>query len=254
MARDGLRDPYSNKAMGDCGEVCASEEVISRAEQDSYALASFERANNASKNGKFKQEICPVEIKTNKGMVKIETDELKTTTLEKLSQLRPAFNPPKTITAGNASTINDGASAVVLTTMEKAKSLGLNVIAIIRSWADAETDPEHFTIAPSMAIPKALKRANIAIKDVDFFEINEAFAVVALANQKRLGIPHNKINLYGGAICVGHPLGSSGSRILVTLCSVLRQENGKIGVAGICNGGGGASAMVIERVGSGSKL
>jgi len=248
LANDGLRDAFSGKSMGDFGEVCAAEENFSREQQDRYAAASFERAIKATKDGKFRGEIAPVEITKKGEKIKITNDEIKPTSYETLAKLRPSFNPPKTIHAGNASTINDGASALVLMSEAEAKKRGLEILAHIRGYADAETTPEHFPIAPSLAVPKALERAGIKLDQVDFFEFNEAFAVVALANMKRLGgIPMNKINVYGGAVCLGHPLGSSGSRILVTLLSVLKQEGGRFGVAAICNGGGGATAIVVER-------
>ena len=256
MARDGLRDAYSNKPMGDCGELCAKEDNIPRAVQDAYAARSFERAVKAQATGKFKAEIAPVSIKVRGETKVIDKDEIKPTSLETLQKLRPVFDPPVSVTAGNASTINDGASALVLMSEENAKKLSIPILAIIRGWADAETDPDHFTIAPSLAIPKALKKAKVNPSEVDFYEINEAFSVVAIANAKRLQLDENKVNVYGGAISLGHPLGSSGSRILVTLLNVLNQENGRIGVAGICNGGGGASAIVVEKVSrnSSSKL
>lgn len=254
MSRDGLRDAYSHKPMGDCGEICAKEEGFSREEQDIYAARSFERALKAQAAGKFKSEIVPVPVKGRAGTVMVDKDEIKPTTLETLKKLKPVFNPPLGVTAGNSSTINDGASALVLMSEERATKQGIPVLAYIRGWADAETDPGHFSIAPALAIPKALKRANVKQSDVDFYEINEAFGVVALANMKRLGLDANKVNVYGGAVSLGHPIGNSGSRILVTLMNVLRQEGGKIGVAGICNGGGGATAIVIELPGAKSKL
>jgi len=255
LANDGLRDAFTHKPMGDCGEICAAEEGFSREQQDRYAASSFERAVKATKDGKFKGEIAPVEISKRGEKVRIENDEVKPTSYDTISKLRPSFNPPKTIHAGNASTINDGASALIMMTEEEAKKRGLEILAYIRGYADAETLPEKFPIAPSLAVPKALEKAGIKLSQVDFFEFNEAFAVVALANMKRLdNIPLNKINVYGGAVALGHPLGSSGSRILVTLLSVLKQEGGRIGVAGICNGGGGATAIVVERPAGSSKL
>jgi len=254
MGRDGLRDAYTHKPMGDCAEICAKEETFSREEQDAYAARSFDRALKAQASGKFKAEICPVTIKGRAGPVVIDKDEVKATTLETLKKLKPVFNPAVSVTAGSSSTINDGASALVLMSEERAKKRGIPILGIIRGWADAETDPDHFTIAPSFAMPKAMAKAGVKVSDVDFFEINEAFAVVALANMKRLGLDPNKVNVYGGGVSLGHPIGNSGSRIIVTLLNVLNQEGGKIGVAGICNGGGGASSIVIERASTGSKL
>ena len=254
MARDGLRDPWKGSAMGDVGEICAKEEGFSREDQDRYAARSFANALAAQKEGKFKAEICPVEVKTPKGVVKIDADEIKSTSLEKLAQLRPAFNPPKTVTAGNASTINDGAAALVLMSEERARKNGHPILAVVRGWADAETDPEHFTIAPSLAMPKALARAQVTKEQLSAAEVNEAFAVVALANQKRMGIPLEILNKRGGAISLGHPLGASGARILCSLIYTLKDEGGRFGIAGICNGGGGASAMVLEVPSSKSKM
>lgn len=248
MLQDGLQDAYAHAPMGNFGEKLSKEDGISREEQDAFANESYSRTHKANESGKMKGEICPITIKTRKGDILVDQDETKPTTLAALSKLKPVFQPAETVTVGNASTIADGASALVLMSEDKAKTMGIPVLAIIRAWADAETNPEHFTIAPSLAIPKALNKINLKKEDVDFFEINEAFSVVAVANMKRLGLDPSKVNVYGGAVARGHPLGSSGSRILCTLLNVLNQEGGKIGVAGICNGGGGASAMVIERV------
>jgi acetyl-CoA C-acetyltransferase len=249
IMRDGLQDPYKKYMMGNAGEVCAKHYSFSREEQDNYAIASYKRAQEAYANGYFKDEIVPVVIATRKGDVAItEDEEYKKFDEAKVSALKPAFEKEGTITAINASKINDGASAMVLMSGEKVKELGVKPLAKIVSFADASQDPEWFTTTPSKAIPKALKKANINIEDVDFFEINEAFSVVALANMKEMNIAHEKINVFGGAVALGHPIGSSGCRIVATLISVLTHKNGKIGAAGICNGGGGASAIVVEKV------
>ena len=249
IMRDGLQDPYKKYMMGNAGEVCAKHYSFSREEQDNYAIASYKRAQEAYANGYFKDEIVPVVIATRKGDVAItEDEEYKKFDEAKVSALKPAFEKEGTITAINASKINDGASAMVLMSGEKVKELGVKPLAKIVSFADASQDPEWFTTTPSKAIPKALKKANINIEDVDFFEINEAFSVVALANMKEMNIAHEKINVFGGAVALGHPIGSSGCRIVATLISVLNHKGGKIGAAGICNGGGGASAIVVEKV------
>jgi len=249
IMRDGLQDPYKKYMMGNAGEVCAKHYSFSREEQDNYAIASYKRAQEAYANGYFKDEIVPVVIASKKGDVSItEDEEYKKFDESKVSALKPAFEKDGTITAINASKINDGASAMVLMSGEKVKELGVKPLAKILSFADASQDPEWFTTTPSKAIPKALNKATIKIEDVDFFEINEAFAVVALANMKEMNIAHEKINVFGGAVALGHPIGSSGCRIVATLISVLTHKNGKIGAAGICNGGGGASAIVIEKV------
>jgi acetyl-CoA C-acetyltransferase len=249
IMRDGLQDPYKKYMMGNAGEVCAKHYSFSREEQDNYAIASYKRAQEAYANGYFKDEIVPVVIATRKGDVSItEDEEYKKFDEAKVSALKPAFEKEGTITAINASKINDGASAMVLMSGEKVKELGVKPLAKIVSFADASQDPEWFTTTPSKAIPKALKKANINIEDVDFFEINEAFSVVALANMKEMNIAHEKINVFGGAVALGHPIGSSGCRIVATLISVLNNKGGKIGAAGICNGGGGASAIVVEKV------
>ena len=249
IMRDGLQDPYKKYMMGNAGEVCAKHYSFSREEQDNYAIASYKRAQEAYASGYFKDEIVPVVIATRKGDVSItEDEEYKKFDEAKVSALKPAFEKEGTITAINASKINDGASAMVLMSGEKVKELGVKPLAKIVSFADASQDPEWFTTTPSKAIPKALKKANINIEDVDFFEINEAFSVVALANMKEMNIAHEKINVFGGAVALGHPIGSSGCRIVATLISVLNNKGGKIGAAGICNGGGGASAIVVEKV------
>ncbi len=249
IMRDGLQDPYKKYMMGNAGEVCAKHYSFSREEQDNYAIASYKRAQDAYANGYFKDEIVPVVIASKKGDVSIsEDEEYKKFDEAKVSALKPAFEKEGTITAINASKINDGASAMVLMSGEKVKELGVKPLAKIVSFADASQEPEWFTTTPSKAIPKALKKANINIEDVDFFEINEAFSVVALANMKEMNIAHDKINVFGGAVALGHPIGSSGCRIVATLISVLNHKGGKLGAAGICNGGGGASAIVVEKV------
>lgn len=249
IVRDGLQDPYKKYMMGTAGEVCAKHYNFSREEQDTYAIAAYKRAQEAYANGWFKDELVPVVIASRKGDVVIsEDEEYKKFDEAKVSTLKPAFDKEGTITAINASKINDGASAVVLMSGEKVKELGLTPLAKIIGYADASQDPEWFTTTPSKAIPKALQRAGKNLQDVDFFEINEAFSVVALANMKEMNITHDKINVFGGAVSLGHPIGNSGCRIICTLISVLNHKGGKIGAAGICNGGGGASAIVIEKV------
>jgi acetyl-CoA C-acetyltransferase len=249
IVRDGLQDPYKKYMMGNAGEVCAKHYSFSREDQDNYAISSYERAIKAYHKNAFDAEIVPVEIASRKGSVLIaEDEEYKKFDKEKVGALKPAFEKEGTITAINASKINDGASAMVLMSGEKVKELGITPLAKIVSFADASQEPEWFTTTPSKAIPKALEKTNLTINDVDFFEINEAFSVVALANMKEMNIAHDKINVYGGAVSLGHPIGNSGCRIVCTLISILKQENGKIGAAAICNGGGGASAIVIERV------
>ncbi|GAB9465602.1 Acetyl-coa acetyltransferase [Globisporangium polare] len=256
---DGLFDAFEDVPMGDFAEECAREYSVSREEQDKYAAECYKRALDATRSGKFKKEIVPVEVTIKRGaspVIVTEDEEVVTreVTYETLSKLRPCFKPSEsygpTVTPGNASPINDGAAALVLMSREKVEALGLttNIKAVIRGFGDASQEPRAFTTSPSIAIPKALANAQIAQEDVDFFEINEAFAVVACANMKLLKLSADKVNVYGGAVAIGHPLGCSGARIVVTLCSVLEQESGKIGVAAVCNGGGGASAVVIERV------
>jgi len=249
IVRDGLQDPYKKYMMGNAGEVCAKHYSFSREDQDNYAISSYERAIKAYQKNAFATEIVPVEIASRKGSVLItEDEEYKKFDKEKVGALKPAFEKEGTITAINASKINDGASAMVLMSGEKVKELAITPLAKIVSFADASQEPEWFTTTPSKAIPKALAKANLTINDVDFFEINEAFSVVALANMKEMNIAHDKINVYGGAVALGHPIGNSGCRIVCTLISILKQENGKIGAAAICNGGGGASAIIIERI------
>lgn len=250
VLKDGLWDPYNDYAMGNAGEVCAVEYKISREEQDAYAVESYSRAANAQKDGSFNDEIVAVEVQNGKETLKVtEDEEVKKVKMDKIPTLKPAFKKEGgTITAANASSINDGASAVILMSAEKAKALGLKPIAKIIGFGDASQAPEWFTTTPSKALPVALKMANKEIKDVDFFEINEAFSVVNIANNKLLNINPEKANVYGGAVALGHPIGNSGARIITTLTSVLRNKGGKVGAAAICNGGGGASAMVIEAV------
>ncbi|MCX6167024.1 MAG: acetyl-CoA C-acyltransferase [Sphingobacteriales bacterium] len=250
LVKDGLWDVYNNYHMGVAAELCASECGIDRAEQDAFAIQSYTRAQEAQKSGKFDEEISAVELKDRKGeLVWISTDEEpKSVNFDKIPTLKPVFKKDGTVTAANASTLNDGAAALVLMSGSKAKELGLKPLAKILAYADAQQAPEWFTTAPSKAIPLALKRAGLTTKDVDYFEINEAFAVVALANNKEMKLDNDKVNVNGGAVALGHPLGASGARIVVTLLHVLMQKNAKIGVAGICNGGGGASALVIERL------
>jgi acetyl-CoA C-acetyltransferase len=250
LVKDGLWDVYNNYHMGVAAELCASECSIDRAEQDAFAIQSYTRSQEAQKSGKFDQEIIAVELKDKKGeSVWINTDEEpKTVKFDKIPTLKPVFKKDGTVTAANASTLNDGAAALVLMSSSKAKELGLKPLAKILAYADAQQAPEWFTTAPSKAIPLALKRAGLTSDNVDYFEINEAFSVVALANNKEMKLDNNKVNVNGGAVALGHPLGASGARIVVTLLHVLSQKNAKIGVAGICNGGGGASALVIERL------
>jgi acetyl-CoA C-acetyltransferase len=248
LVKDGLWDVYNDYHMGSAAELCATTCEISREAQDAYATTSYQRAQAANQDGKFKQEIVALEVKDRKGNVTLidQDEEPFAVKFDKIAGLKPVFAKEGTVTAANASTLNDGAAALVLMSMEKAVELGLKPLAKIIGYADAQQEPEWFTTAPAKAIPLALKRANKDIKDVDVFEINEAFSVVAIANNQALELDTNKVNLNGGAVALGHPLGASGARILVTLLSVLNQTQGKIGVAGICNGGGGASALVIE--------
>jgi acetyl-CoA C-acetyltransferase len=249
LIRDGLWDVYNDYHMGSAAELCATECKISREEQDAFAIESYKRAFAAYEKGLFAAEIVPVEIEGRAGVTVVsEDEEYKTVKFDKIPGLKPVFKKDGTVTAANASTLNDGASALVLMSKEKAEALGIKPLAIIRGFADAQQAPEWFTTAPSKAIPRAIAHAGLTAADVDFYEINEAFSVVSLANNKELNLDPSKVNINGGAVSLGHPLGSSGSRIIVTLISVLNQQNAKIGVAGICNGGGGASAIVIERM------
>lgn len=249
MQKDGLVDAYNKEAMGVCADACATEYDFSREDQDTFAIQSYKRSAEAWSRGKFDNEVVPVEVPQRRGEpIVVATDEEFTNVkLEKIPALRPAFTKDGTVTAANASTINDGAAALVLMSKDKAKELGLNPLATIKSYADAAREPEWFTVAPAKALPKALDKANINIDDVDYFEFNEAFSVVGLANMKILGLNDAKVNVNGGAVSLGHPLGCSGARIVVTLLNVLEQNNGKIGAAAICNGGGGASALILER-------
>jgi len=249
MQKDGLVDAYDENAMGVYADACATKYEFSREDQDAYAIQSYKRSAAAWETGKFNNEIVPVEVPQRRGkpIVIIKDEEFSNVRMEKIPQLRPAFSKNGTVTAANASTINDGAGAMVLMSKKKAEELGLKPLATIKSFADAAHEPEWFTTAPSKALPKALDRAGISMNEVDFFEFNEAFAVVGLANMKILGLTDKNVNVNGGAVSLGHPLGCSGVRILITLLNVLEQNNAKIGAAAICNGGGGASAMVIER-------
>ncbi len=250
LVKDGLWDVYNDYHMGSAAELCATDCNISREDQDAFAIESYKRAQAAQAAGKFKNEIVPVEIKDKKGEVtSIEADEeIHAVKFEKIPSLKPVFKKDGTVTAANASTLNDGAAALVLMSRAKAEELGLKPLARILSYADAQQAPEWFTTSPSKAIPRALERAGIGADKVDHYEINEAFSVVALANNQILKLDPAKVNVNGGAVSMGHPLGASGARIIVTLINVLQQNGGKIGVAGICNGGGGASAMVIENL------
>ena len=250
LVKDGLWDVYNDYHMGSAAELCASTYNISREAQDNYAVSSYKRAQASINDGKFNAEIIPVEVVDRKGNATIvdKDEDAYSVNFEKLPGLKPVFKKDGTITAANASALNDGAAALVLMSADKAKELGLKPLARILSYADAQQAPEWFTTAPSKAIPLALQRAGKDMADVDFFEINEAFSVVSLANNQEMGLNESQVNVNGGAVAMGHPLGASGSRIVVTLISVLNQNKGKIGVAGICNGGGGASALVIENL------
>ena len=249
MQKDGLVDAYDKNAMGVCADACATEYKFSREDQDAFAIQSYERSKAAWEAGKFDNEVIPVEVPQRRGdaIVVNRDEEYTNVKMDKIPALRPAFTKDGTVTAANASTINDGAAAMVLMSREKANELGLKPIARIKSYADAAQEPKWFTTAPAKALPKALAKANIDISDVDFFEFNEAFSIVGLANMKILGLSDSNVNVNGGAVSLGHPLGCSGARILVTLINVLQQNNAKIGAAAICNGGGGASAMILER-------
>ncbi|MFH6971031.1 acetyl-CoA C-acyltransferase [Flavobacterium petrolei] len=249
MQKDGLTDAYDNSAMGVCADLCAAEYNFTREDQDNYAVQSYERSAKAWDAGKFDNEVVPVPVPQRKGdpIIVSKDEEFTNVKLDKIPALNAVFTKDGTVTAANASTINDGAAAVVLMSEEKALALGLKPLAYIKGYADAAQEPKWFTTSPSKAIPKALEKAGIAISDVDYFEFNEAFAVVGLANSKILGLDDSKVNVNGGAVSLGHPLGCSGVRIIVTLINVLEQNNGTIGAAAICNGGGGASAIVIEK-------
>ena len=250
ISKDGLLDVYSKVPMGNCAEICAKEHKISREDQDNFAITSYKRASAAWAAGKFNDEIISVSVPQRKGdpIVIKEDEEYKNVFLDKIPGLRPAFDKDGTITAANASTINDGASALILASKEAVDKYELKPLAKIVSYADAAQAPEWFTTAPSLAIPKALEKVNLKISDVDFWELNQAFSVVGIANTKILGLDPSKVDVNGGAVALGHPLGNSGSRIVVTLINVLKQNAGKLGGAGICNGGGGASAIIIENI------
>ena len=250
LAKDGLVDVYDKVAMGNFADTCAKKYNVSREAQDAFAVNSYKKAQAAIENGWFKDEIVPVEIPQKKGAAIIidKDEEPSKVNFEKLPQLNPAFSKEGTVTAANASTMNDGAAAVVLMSAEKAKELGIKPIAIIKSFADAEQDPKWFTTSPSLALPKALQKANLTINDIHFFEFNEAFSVVGIVNTEILKIDPVKVNVHGGAVALGHPLGCSGARIIVSLIHILIKHKAKYGAAAICNGGGGASAMVVELV------
>ena len=250
LAHDGLTDVYKNYAMGNAAELCASECGISREDQDTFAIESYQRSQAAINAGKFENEIVPVSIPQRKGdpVVFAKDEEPFNVKFDKIAGLRPAFQKDGTVTAANASTMNDGAAALVLMSKEKADELGLKPIAKILSWADAEQAPEWFTTTPSLAVPKAVEKAGLKMEDISYWELNEAFAVVGIENTKRMKLDPAKVNVNGGAVSLGHPLGASGARIIVTLINILKQNNAIYGAAGICNGGGGASAMVVEAV------
>lgn len=249
LVKDGLWDVYNDYHMGSAAELCAVECDISREEQDAYAVESYKRAQKAQAEGRFKNEITPVEIQDKKGLTMVtEDEEPATVKYDKIPTLKPVFKKEGTVTAANASTLNDGAAALVLMSKEKADELGVKPLARIISYADAQQAPEWFTTAPSKAIPLALQRAGLDAAQIDFFEINEAFSVVAIANNQKLNLSPDKVNVNGGAVALGHPLGASGARIAVTLINVLLQNNGRYGAAGICNGGGGASALIVENL------
>ena len=250
LLKDGLWDVYNDYHMGSAAELCAVDCNVTREEQDAFAIASYKRAQASQAAGKFKNEITPVELKDKKGEITLFADDEEPATVkfDKIPALKPVFKKDGTVTAANASTLNDGAAALVLMSKEKAEAMGIKPLAKILSFADAQQAPEYFTTAPAKALPLALHKAGIPVEQVDFFEINEAFSVVSLANNKILKLDPAKVNVNGGAVAIGHPLGASGARIIVTLINVLQQNGGKIGAAGICNGGGGASAMVIENL------
>jgi acetyl-CoA C-acetyltransferase len=250
LAKDGLTDAYDHKAMGTCADATAEKYQISREEQDRYAIRSYQLAAETTEKGWFSDEIVGVEIPQRKGdpITITEDEEYKRVKFDKIPSLRPAFNKNGTVTAANASTINDGASALILASAEKVKELGLKPIAKILAYADAAQEPQWFTTAPTLAAPKALKRAGLTWDDIDYLEVNEAFAVVPMAFGQELNIAEDKINVFGGAVSLGHPLGASGARIVTTLANVLTHRDANIGLATLCNGGGGASAMVIERL------
>ena len=249
LAKDGLTDVYGNFPMGNCAELCAKEKNITREQQDTFAIESYKRSAAAWSAGKFNDEIVPLVVKTKKGDVEFKEDEeYKNVNFEKIPALKPVFIKDGTVTAANASTMNDGAAAVILMSKEKADALGIKPIAKIKSYADAEQAPEWFTTTPSIAVPRAIEKAGLKQSDIEFYELNEAFAVVGIVNTQMMKLDAGKVNVNGGAVSLGHPLGASGARIICTLINVLKQNKAKYGAAGICNGGGGASAMVIENV------
>ena len=250
LVKDGLTDVYNRVHMGNCAEICAKDMNFTREDQDAFAIESYTRSAKSWQEGRFNDEIVPVSVAQRRGedLIISEDEEYKNVEMDKIPNLRAVFEKDGTITAANASTINDGASALVIMSSEKADELGIKPLAKIISYADAAQEPEWFTTAPAKALPIALGKANMELSDIDYFELNEAFSVVGLANMKILGLSPDKVNVNGGAVSLGHPLGSSGSRIIVTLINVLKQNGGKVGAAGICNGGGGASAMVIELI------
>jgi acetyl-CoA C-acetyltransferase len=250
LAKDGLTDVYKNYAMGNAAELCAKECGISREQQDAFAIESYKRSQAAWAEGKFNDEVVPVEIPQRKGepIIFAKDEEPFNVKFDKIPGLKPAFQKDGTVTAANASTMNDGAAAVVLMSKEKAESLNIKPLAVIKSYADAEQAPEWFTTTPSLALPRAVEKAHLQMKDIDFVELNEAFSVVGIVNSTKMNLPPSVVNVNGGAVSIGHPLGCSGARIIVTLINVLKQKSAKYGAAGICNGGGGASAMVIENV------
>ncbi len=247
---DGLTDVYDQQHMGTCGDLCANEYNFTREDQDNFAIESYNRSAKAWSNGNFENEVVPVEIPQRRGepIIFSEDEEFKNVRVDKIPTLQPVFSKNGTVTAANASSLNDGAAALVIMSLEKAKELNLKPIAKIKGYADAAHEPKWFTTAPAKALPKALAKAGISQNDVDYFELNEAFSVVGLVNIKLLGLDSSKVNVNGGAVSLGHPLGMSGARIVIALTSILEQNNAKIGAAGICNGGGGASAIVIERM------
>ena len=250
MVKDGLTDVYNKVHMGKCADECAKEYQISREDQDQFAIQSYQKANKASSNGLFQNEIVTVRVPQRKGddlIVNLD-EEFKNVKIDKIPHLKPAFSADGTVTAANASTLNDGASAVILMTQEKADELNIQPLARVISYADASQEPKWFTTTPNKAIRKALEKANLSTSDIDYWELNEAFSVVGLVNTKLLNIDANKVDVNGGAVALGHPLGSSGCRIIVTLINVLKQNKAQIGAAGICNGGGGASALIIENL------
>jgi acetyl-CoA C-acetyltransferase len=250
LAKDGLTDCYNNQAMGNAADLCATENLISREEQDAFAIESYKRSQAAWEKGNFKDEVVPVEIPSKKGepVIVARDEEPWNVKFDKIASLKPAFGKEGTVTAANASTMNDGAAAVVLMSAEKANELGIKPLAVLRGYADAEQEPTWFTTTPSIAMPVAVKRAGLQLSDIDYVELNEAFSVVGIVNTKKMNLDPAKVNVNGGAVSLGHPLGCSGARIVVTLVNVLQQNNGKYGAAAICNGGGGASALVIEKL------